>query len=126
MAVGLVGFGLDVAPLLVGFPAALVVLALGSFVPALKREVAHHPPKHRRDTLAWRWSRIIQHRPWTAALAGAAVLLALSAPVLGLRLSSSRLGRALSEESVPVPPTRATRVGATGSLRCHRPANRTP
>ncbi|HEU5083885.1 MAG TPA: MMPL family transporter [Acidimicrobiales bacterium] len=87
VAVGLVGFGLDVAPLMAGFPAALVVLALGFFVPALKREVAHRPPKHRRDTLAWRWSRIIQRRPWTAAIAGAAVLLTLSAPVLGLRLA---------------------------------------
>jgi len=36
------------------------------------------------------------------------------------------VGESSVEESVPVPPTRATRVGATGSLRCHRPANRTP
>jgi RND superfamily putative drug exporter len=35
---------------------------------------------------AARWSRIVQRRPWAAALAGAAVLLALGAPALGLRL----------------------------------------
>ena len=37
-------------------------------------------------TPALRWSRMIQRRPWTAALAGAAIVLALAAPVLGLRL----------------------------------------
>ncbi len=33
----------------------------------------------------YRWSRFIQHRPWLAAVGGLAVLLALAAPVLGLR-----------------------------------------
>ncbi len=37
------------------------------------------------ETLSARWSRLIQRRPWPAALAGAAILLALAAPVLGLR-----------------------------------------
>jgi RND superfamily putative drug exporter len=39
-----------------------------------------------RPTPAARWSRAIQRRPWTAAIGGAAVVLALAAPVLGLRL----------------------------------------
>jgi RND superfamily putative drug exporter len=39
-----------------------------------------------RPTPAMRWSRVIQRRPWTAAIAGAALVLALAAPVLGLRL----------------------------------------
>jgi len=42
---------------------------------------------HAYDTSRWyRWSRFIQHRPWVAAVGGLAVLLALAAPVLGLRL----------------------------------------
>ena len=36
--------------------------------------------------LSFRWSRVVQRRPWPAAVAGLAVLLALAAPVLGLRL----------------------------------------
>jgi putative drug exporter of the RND superfamily len=36
-------------------------------------------------TLAARWSRLVQRRAWVAAIAGAAVLIALTAPVLGLR-----------------------------------------
>jgi RND superfamily putative drug exporter len=42
-------------------------------------------PTDTRSTLAGRWSRLIQRRPWPAALAGAAVLVALAAPALGLR-----------------------------------------
>ena len=38
------------------------------------------------ESLSYRWSRAIQRRPWTAALAGLALLLTLSAPALGLRL----------------------------------------
>jgi putative drug exporter of the RND superfamily len=38
------------------------------------------------STPAARWSRAVQRRPWTAALAATAVVLAIAAPVLGLRL----------------------------------------
>jgi RND superfamily putative drug exporter len=74
-------------------PVAYVAQALGwvaSWPTAYFRaEIPHRPPKPRRETLAYRWSRVIQHRPWTAAFAGTLVLLILAAPVLGLRLGSS-------------------------------------
>jgi RND superfamily putative drug exporter len=39
------------------------------------------------DTTRWyRWSRFIQRRPWIATIGGLAVLLALAAPMLGMRL----------------------------------------
>jgi RND superfamily putative drug exporter len=37
-------------------------------------------------TPAARWSRRVQRRPWTSAIAGAAILLVLATPALGLRL----------------------------------------
>jgi RND superfamily putative drug exporter len=37
-------------------------------------------------TPAARWSRVVQRRPWTAALVAAALILALAAPALDLRL----------------------------------------
>ncbi len=41
---------------------------------------------HTYETSFWyRWSRFIQRRPWLAAIAGLGVLLALSAPFLGIR-----------------------------------------
>jgi len=42
---------------------------------------------HAYDTSRWyRWSRLIQRRPWLAAIGGLAVLVALAGPFLGLRL----------------------------------------
>jgi RND superfamily putative drug exporter len=37
-------------------------------------------------SLASRWSHAVQRRPWTAAIVAAAILLALAAPALGMRL----------------------------------------
>jgi putative drug exporter of the RND superfamily len=88
-AIALVGVGLEFTPLVIGVPLAVIVLIAGFFVRPLKREVAHRPPKPRRETVAYRWSRVIQHRPWTAAIAGAAVLLLLAVPLLALRLGFS-------------------------------------
>ncbi|MFD1824521.1 MMPL family transporter [Mumia zhuanghuii] len=53
---------------------------------------------HRRRTtsdggrLARRWSRVVQRRPWPAALAATAVLVLLTLPVLDLRLGFSDAG----------------------------------
>jgi len=88
-AVALVGIGLKFTPLAIGLPLAAVVLVAGFFVEPLKREVPRKPAKPRRETAAYRWSRVIQHRPWTAAIGGAIVLLVLAVPLLGLRLGFS-------------------------------------
>ncbi|HZM30584.1 MAG TPA: MMPL family transporter [Acidimicrobiales bacterium] len=89
VAIALVGAGLKFSPLLVGIPLAIIVLIAGFFVAPLKREVPRRPPKPRRETTAYRWSRIIQHRPWPAAIIGALVLVILALPVLSLRLGFS-------------------------------------
>jgi RND superfamily putative drug exporter len=39
--------------------------------------------------LAFRWSRVIQHRPWTAAVAATIVLLVLAIPMAGFRLGNA-------------------------------------
>ena len=89
VAVALVGLGLKIDALVVALPLALIVLVAGLFFGPLKREVPRRPPKPRRETAAYRWSRVIQHRPWSAAIAGAVVLLLLAVPVLSLRLGFS-------------------------------------
>lgn len=86
VAVGLFGVGLKINALAVFFPLAIVVLIAGFFVPALKAEVKRKPAKPLRETLAYRWSRVIQRRPWPAALLAALVLLILAIPLLGMRL----------------------------------------
>lgn len=89
IAFALIGVGLRITPMAVGFPLAAVVLIAGAFVAPLRREVPHRAPKPLRATVAYRWSRAIQHRPWTAMLAGAACLVVLAVPVLSLRLGFS-------------------------------------
>jgi len=78
--------------------AVLVVMAASvTLLPALlgfarrRIERLRIPGANRRAAdpdrgLAARWSRTIQRRPWTAAIAGVAILLTLAAPVSGLRL----------------------------------------
>jgi putative drug exporter of the RND superfamily len=38
------------------------------------------------ESIAGRWSHAVQRRPWTAVVVGGAILLALAAPALGMRL----------------------------------------
>jgi RND superfamily putative drug exporter len=90
VAVALVGAGLEIPGLIfAGLVLAALTVGAGFFLAPLRREVQHRPPKPRRDTVAYRWSRVIQHRPWPSAVAAAAVLLVLAIPVLELRLGFS-------------------------------------
>ena len=58
----------------------------GRKIESLRIPGAARPPRDPEHTPAARWSRAVQRRPWTAALAAAAVLLVLATPFLGLRL----------------------------------------
>ena len=89
IALGLVGVGLHVPALSVAFLVAIVVLIAGFFVSVLKREVPRRPTKPRRQTTAYRWSRVIQRHPWAAAISSALVLILLAIPVLSLRMGFS-------------------------------------
>jgi RND superfamily putative drug exporter len=79
--------------------AVLVVMAASvTLLPALLAFLGPkvnrlHIPGHGRSLRnggdgapAARWSRAVQRRPWTAAIAGTAILLVLATPALGLRL----------------------------------------
>jgi RND superfamily putative drug exporter len=93
VAVALVGVGLGVPALIViTLPVAVVVLLASFAVSSLRKPVLTRPPKPLRETLSYRWSRIIQHRPWAAVLVGTAVLVALALPIFGLRLGFSDEG----------------------------------
>ncbi|MEX0666112.1 MAG: MMPL family transporter [Acidimicrobiia bacterium] len=81
----------------------VTMLASVTFVPALLGFVGHNidklriPGLHRRENVTresvwFRWSRFVQRRPWTAALAGLAVLVILAVPFFSLRLGFSDTG----------------------------------
>jgi RND superfamily putative drug exporter len=90
IAVALVGAGLKI-PAIIGLGVALagLTIVLGFFVTPLRREVRHRPPRPRSETVAFRWSRFVQHHPWTSALGAGVFLLVLALPVLSLRLGYS-------------------------------------
>jgi len=58
----------------------------GTGVNRLRMPGTNRAPVAPDATLAARWSRVVQRRPWAAALAGVTILLVLAAPVTGLRL----------------------------------------
>jgi len=97
VAVALLGAGLGMPVLLAAVPLAVVVLVVGSFVPALRREVTRRPPKPVRESGWYRWSHLIQRHPWPFAIGGTLLLLVLAIPLLGIRLGFSDEGNHAEE-----------------------------
>ncbi len=93
VAIALLGIGLGIPALgaIGGLFAFVTVLASFAVAP-LRRRVPPRRHKPRRETVAYRWSRVIQARPWVSLLAGVGVLGLLAAPVFGLRLGFSDEG----------------------------------
>ena len=53
------------------------------------------PHRHRKEgsqPFWYRWSRVIQHRPWPALVVGAVILLVLTIPLFGMRLGFGDAG----------------------------------
>jgi putative drug exporter of the RND superfamily len=92
VSIALLGAGLGIPALLLGVPLALVVLVAGSFVPVLRREVPRRTPKPVRESGWYRWSSLIQRRPWPFAIGGTLLLVFLAVPLLGIRLGFSDEG----------------------------------
>jgi putative drug exporter of the RND superfamily len=86
-AVALLGAGLGLAPLAAaGVLLAVLTLAVGTFTAPLRRPVARRAPRPLERTLAHRWSRTVQRRPWAWLGGAAAILVVLASPVMGMRL----------------------------------------
>jgi RND superfamily putative drug exporter len=93
IAAALIAYGIGVpAVAALAVPAAIIVLLASFAVPSLRKRVLEREPKPLEQTTSYRWSRLIQHHPWTAVFAGAAILILLALPVLGLRLGFSDEG----------------------------------
>ncbi len=92
IALSLLGVGLGVTVLIVFAPLAVVVLLVGIGSKPLRLEVPARKAKPLRETRSYRWSRLIQSRPKSAAAVGAGVLLLLGVPVLSMRLGFSDEG----------------------------------
>ena len=99
VAVALFGVGVGVPALTaVGAGLAALTMLVSIAVSPLRKTVPHRPEKPVRQTLAYRWSRTIQRRPWVGVIGGTLFLLTLAAPVFGLRLGFSDDGN-LAEDT---------------------------
>jgi putative drug exporter of the RND superfamily len=93
IALALIGVGLGVPALIVvTLPVAVVVLLASFAFAPLRARVLDRPPRPLRETLSYRWSRIIQHRPWPSVAVGIAILVLFAVPLFGLRLGFSDEG----------------------------------
>ena len=93
VATGLVGVALTFQPLaIVGMSLAIVVIVASVAFAPLRREVPHRRTRPLNETPAYRWSRVIQRRPWISAISGALLLLVLAIPFFSLRLGFSDEG----------------------------------
>jgi putative drug exporter of the RND superfamily len=93
LALAFLGAGVKIPALsMVGGVVMVLAIVGGFFVPALQKEIPHRPEKPLRDTIWYRWSRLVQRRPWPMAIIGFVVLGLLSAPVLSLRMGFSDEG----------------------------------
>ena len=92
-AVALLGLGIGVHTLAAAGALLAVLTLLASFiVRSLRRDVPPRRVKPVRETLAYKWSRSVQRRPWRYLIAGTGIMLVLAAPILGLRLGFSDEG----------------------------------
>ena len=79
----------QIAIALAGVIIIVGTILLSFVIPKLREELPHRAEKPQRDTIWYKWSRVVQHRPWTMALLGMVILLVLASPVLSMRLGFS-------------------------------------
>jgi putative drug exporter of the RND superfamily len=93
LALAFLGAGVKVPVIsLVGMVLIVVAVVSGFFVPWMQKVVPHREEKALRDTIWYRWSRLVQRRPWPMAIIGFVILGLLTAPVFSLHLGFSDEG----------------------------------
>jgi putative drug exporter of the RND superfamily len=63
-------------------------------VPALRVAIPHRAQNDHQNTIWWRWSRVVQHKPWISFVASSLFLVILSVPMLSIRLGFGDAGNA--------------------------------
>ncbi len=72
----------------------IVVLIVGAsfVVKGWRTPIKRRPPKPREEQMWYRWSRVVQRRPWIAFLGGFGALVVMTLPLFSMRLALSDNG----------------------------------
>ena len=79
---------------LAGVIVAIAVQILRFFIAPLRAPLPHRAQNNHQHSVWWRWSRVIQRRPWTSLIGSVVLLGVMSAPMFSLRLGFSDNGNA--------------------------------
>jgi RND superfamily putative drug exporter len=82
------------AIVLAGVIVAIAVQILRFFIAPLRAPLPHRAQNNHQHSVWWRWSRVIQRRPWTSLIGSVVLLGVMSAPMFSLRLGFSDNGNA--------------------------------
>jgi RND superfamily putative drug exporter len=82
------------AIVLAGVIVAIAVQILRFFIASLRAPLPHRAQNNHQHSVWWRWSRVIQRRPWTSLIGSVVLLGVMSAPMSSLRLGFSDNGNA--------------------------------
>ncbi|MGI9029937.1 MAG: MMPL family transporter [Ilumatobacteraceae bacterium] len=85
---------------LAGFGLAVVFFALSFFIKPLRVLLPHRAERPKEQRFWYRWSRLIQRRPWPSALGAAALLVLLAIPLFSIRLGFGDLGNSPEDTTV--------------------------
>ncbi|HEY5424840.1 MAG TPA: MMPL family transporter [Ilumatobacteraceae bacterium] len=96
VVIALVGVFAQQLPAALGIGLLIAVgIMVAGYLPfgrALRRPIKHRAPKDREQQYWYRWSRVVQRRPWPAAIGAAVVLILLALPLLSIQMGFSDPG----------------------------------
>ncbi len=83
-----------------GMLAAVVLFVASFFVKSLRKEIPHRHEPEKEQRMWYRWSRLIQRRPWPPLIGATAVLVILAIPLFGIRLGFGDYGNYPEDQTV--------------------------
>jgi RND superfamily putative drug exporter len=85
---------------IVGMLAAVALFVASFFVKSLRKQVPHRHEPVKEQRLWYRWSRLIQHRPWPPLIGATALLIVLAIPLFGIHLGFGDYGNYSTDQTV--------------------------
>ena len=75
-----------------GLALAVLIVIASLFIKSWRKPIPHRVEKPREQSLWFRWSRIVQRRPWPVLVGSAGVLVVLMIPLFSIRLGFGDMG----------------------------------